>query len=412
MSYMKKRRSIILLLILSLVFSGISLPAGGVINVYAAGISNVYLSPDSLNLSVDQSEHVSIITTPANAYYAISVSYGTSACKVSLDESGMTVTGTGVGSSSVQVKITDQENTTYSLTLDVTVSGSGVKKRTKKQIRNYIKKNKISFDALPEYSSKPSTSAPYSAGKLKKSTQKSALKTLKSVRYIAGLDAGTRLDSGQCKLAQAASVVNAANGSLSHTPSKSAGMSEDLYKQGYEGASSSNIAWGFRSLNNTIIHGWMADDDESNIDRVGHRRWMLNPTMGSTGFGMAGTFSAMYSFDQSCQDFRENVMWPAQVMPIEYFDDHYPWSVSTGRVLDPNKVKVTLTRISDKKKWTFSAGSKGSGYFNVNNAGYGLQGCIIFRPDGIHYKNGDKFKVKITGLPTGKLEYKVEFFDL
>ena len=167
---------------------------------------------------------------------------------------------------------------------------------------------------------------------------------------------------------------------------------------------------GYGSLNQAIVKGWMSDDDSGNIDRVGHRRWILNPEMGKTGFGMVGSYSAMYCFDRSGTGHQMNIFWPAQNMPLEYFADNDPWSVSTGRQLDKSKIKVTLTRIADKKTWTFSSKSNKSGYFNVNNDGYGLEGCIIFRPNNIKYKPKDQFKVKISGLPDGNLEYDVTFF--
>lgn len=285
-----------------------------------------------------------------------------------------------------------------------------VAKRTPKQIKAYLKKNKISASGKTTYAKKPKTKSPYSAGKLSASTLKSALKTLNAVRYIAGLNADVKLNNNYVKLAQAASLVNAVNGVLSHSPSRPRGMSNSLYKLGAKGAGSSNIAMGYGNLNYALLNGWMADEDSSNIDRVGHRRWILNPSMGKTGFGMVGSYSAMYSFDRSGKGNQKNVFWPAQNMPLSFFDNNIPWSVSTGQSISKSKVKVVLTRISDGKKWTFSSKNKKSGYFNVNNDGYGMTGCIIFRPKNIKYKAKDKFKVKITGLPSGNLNYTVSFF--
>ena len=104
------------------------------------------------------------------------------------------------------------------------------------------------------------------------------------------------------------------------------------------------------------------------------------------------------------------VAWPAQNMPIEFFRDIYPWSISMGDIVDISKVKVTLVRKSDNKKWVFSKKTK-NGYFNVENSNYGQKGCIIFRPDNITYKAGDKFTVTITGLEQ-TVSYEVKFFSL
>ena len=105
------------------------------------------------------------------------------------------------------------------------------------------------------------------------------------------------------------------------------------------------------------------------------------------------------------------VAWPAQNMPVEYFGTDFPWSVSMGKNVDITSVKVKLTRESDGKVWNFSS-EEADGYFNVNNAGYGQKGCIIFRPDtSIKYTAGDVFDVDITGLGSD-VSYTVNFFSL
>ncbi len=197
-------------------------------------------------------------------------------------------------------------------------------------------------------------------------------------------------------------------------------MAKELYDLGYRGASKSNIAsasWQNRSLNGTILHAWMADWDDYNIARVGHRRWVLNPQMGATGFGAVsgenGTYNAMYAIDYTGSGQEYGVAWPAQNMPVAYFDKRYPWSVSMGSDVDESTVKVTLTRVADSRTWTFGADSA-DGAFAVNNNISdicGQTGCIVFRPDGIEdYKAGDSFRVTIEGLAS-PVSYTVNFFD-
>ncbi len=171
-------------------------------------------------------------------------------------------------------------------------------------------------------------------------------------------------------------------------------------------------------MNWTIVDSWMEDGDDYNIDRVGHRRWLINPKMKYTGFGAVsgnrGTYSAVYAFDTKNSKAAEyGVAWPAQNMPVEYFGAGFPWSVSMGSTVDISSVKVKLTRESDNKTWNFSS-SEADGYFNVNNDGYGQKGCIIFRPDtDENYEAGDVYNVSITGLGDGKdVSYSVNFFEL
>ena len=374
--------------------------------------TSITLETSQVYLNVGETAKVKIITEPENATLG---GYGWTVSPIDVadvdlieegDGSYLYLTGSAVGTTEITLNFDS-----VSLTLNATVTGTPVTAHTKQEIRSFIKKNKVSTNAKVKYKKKPRTKSPYRAGNLSNATKKSAIKMLNNIRYIAGLNANVTLKDSYGKLAQAASLVNAANGQLSHYPARPKKMKKSLYNQGLEGASSSNIAMGFSSLNAALVYGWMSDSDSGNIDRVGHRRWILNPSMQQTGFGATGLYMAMYAFDTNGSGTQSNVCWPAQNMPLEYFNNTDAWSVSTGQKLTKNKIKVTLTRKSDNKTWTFSKKKK-SGYFNVENSSYGLPGCIIFRPKKIKYKKGNTFTVKITGVPTGEINYTVNFFKL
>lgn len=289
--------------------------------------------------------------------------------------------------------------------------GVNVDYHTEDEIREFVKNHPADFTSPVEYEEEPLGKAPYSLGKLKYKTLQSALNTLNQIRYIAGLSSDVVLNDDYVKQAQGASVVNSVNNELSHNPEKPAGMSEEVYRIGAEGASHSNIAMGYNNIDTSLVYGYMEDGDSSNIDRLGHRRWLLNPSMKATGFGYYNNYTAAYALDNSSAYSPEyGVIWPAQNMPTEYFNKDFPWSISMGYAVS-DSVEVELIRLSDNKTWKFSK-SLADGYFNVNNGGYGEQGCIIFRPDGIErYVAGEKFKVNITGL-SAPLSYDVSFFDL
>ena len=293
-----------------------------------------------------------------------------------------------------------------------------VETHTIEEIRKFAKEHPVTF-APTEYEEEPSGVQPYKLGKVSSSSLQDALNLVNQIRYIAGLSHEVTLDEGYTELAQAASLVTAANGGqLSHYPERPAGMDDEMYQLGYKGASSSNLCGGRSNIPDTVVR-YLDDGDSSNIDRVGHRRWVLNPTMGKIGFGLAAAdfdqveYSAMYAFDQSGERSDGTVsMWPAQNMPLEYFGSTYPWSFSTGDNEDIEKVKVTLTNTKTGVSSYFSDTSS-DGYFNVNNDGYGLSGCIIFRPDNVTYEVGDQYHVLIDGLySTERVEYDVNFFAL
>lgn len=289
-------------------------------------------------------------------------------------------------------------------------SGIYVKYRTADEIAEYMRNhpfnyNASEFDALPSY-----TQTPYEPGKLSDATLENALNALNTVRFIAGLDE-VSLSDNYNDLAQAGTLVNAVNDELTHSPSQPSGMSDELYEKCLEGSSSSNIGWEYGSLAENIIYGWMSDADSSNISRVGHRRWCLNPSMKQTGFGNTGKYYAMYAFDGVWNETEYyGVSWPAQIMPAELFGNNDPWSISMGYQVDPSNVNVNLVRKNDGKRWSFSQ-TAADGYFNVENNNYGKKGCIIFRPDNISYSAGDSFEVTITGLDE-TISYTVEFCDI
>ena len=165
----------------------------------------------------------------------------------------------------------------------------------------------------------------------------------------------------------------------------------------------------------------MDDSDAPNIDRLGHRRWCLNPAMQKTGFGRAGEFTAMYVIDfsrKSVPDY-DFVSWPTRgPMPVEYFKSSYAWSVSVNprRYNKPGDVtaKVYATDEKGEKK----GDALKLNYSHVDTEGFGVPNCIIFRPDKATIAAGRRYVVEIEGLTTGKdkkaapLRYEVEFVSV
>ncbi len=290
------------------------------------------------------------------------------------------------------------------------------------EIKAFLDQQKAEKADKVTFAQDPSVTAPYKAGVLSDATLASAAAIINQIRFIAGLPYEVTFDKEYSQYSQAAALVNYINGELSNKPSQPDGISEELYQQGQEGASNSNLAYhksDAKPLNETIVDSWMAGDDSSNLSSLEYRRWILNPSMGKVGFGAVkgskGTYSAMYATD--CSGNNEaifGVAWPAQNTPIEYFDASYPWSVSTGEQLEAKDIEVTLTRKSDGKEWTFAKESA-DGVFYVDNASYGQKGCIIFQPnmqDITEFVDGDAFQVEITNNKETYLSYDVTFFSL
>lgn len=300
-------------------------------------------------------------------------------------------------------------------------------------------------DTLSEapFQTQPSVSAPYAAGQVKNSALQTAAARLTMLRRLAGLPA-VELDATLSQQAQYGAVLLAAS-EFSHTPAQPADMSNDFYQKGYASTSTSNIHYSGTggsaiSTGSYVLakatDGFMDDSDMYNVDRVGHRRWQLNPTMKKVGFGLAvgqsGSWTNQYVAEQVMDtsgpavdyDF---ISWPASgnfPNDLSGFSKDTAWSVTLnpGKYATPSAgaVSVKLTRLADGKVWTFSgsesyAAADSGKYFNVSTFGSGVANCIIFRPDGIAKYEGT-YVVEVNGLTnsarqSATLRYGVIFFD-
>ncbi len=300
---------------------------------------------------------------------------------------------------------------------------------------NINKNNKFKFNHNKNiYNFEPKFS-PYSPGSVKQEELNKALNELNYIRRLAGVPSNVRLNFKYNDLAQHGAVLLDAVNTLTHTPGRPRDMPENFYKKGYEATSHGNISYSQYSINGQkfgnidlceTLKGYL-DDTGHNMSTLGHRRWVLNPRLKETGFGVSNRngYSVMYVIEEGNNGKwpinSEFISWPVKnnSHPLKYFGDDVAWSVVLNREVfakcrDKN-IKVKLTRERDNKIWNFSYANH-DGYFNVNHDGYAYDECIIFRPDNINYESGDSFRVEITGLTqknnnNGKINYRVRFED-
>ena len=282
----------------------------------------------------------------------------------------------------------------------------------------------------PVLTEEPSIHAPYATGAVDHQALEAAAQRLNVLRRLAGVPQ-VQLDDSLSENAQYGAVLLAHLGTLNHTPAKPSDMDNSFYQKAYEATSTSNIAAGMDLLESVDM--FMQDSDARNVERVGHRRWQLNPELGRVGFGYAQNPDSIYrdfvtekvtdTSGSGCDyDF---IGWPASGNFPNYldsFDANTAWSV----VLNPDDYQVptqsglvvTLVRQSDGKTWTLDGKASytpaASGrYLNVETSGVG--NCIIFRPDGVTKYEG-VYQVTIDGLKdrSGKavdFTYQVDFFS-
>lgn len=301
------------------------------------------------------------------------------------------------------------------------------------------------------YVTAPHTAAPYRTGSMHQVFLQDGLKMTNFMRFLAGLPEDVVLQNALNAEAQYGAVVLAANGSLSHYPNRPENMDKSFYDIAAKVTAQSNLHYllvkdlYFDAAGNDFIEkgtlaysilDYMRDPGDSNLESVGHRRWVLSPKMKETGFGYASTsstvyagyteaFTAMQVFDKGTAYEMDYTVWPSKgYFPIQFFDNGaLPWSVhlhyENYKISNPSAVTVKLTRKNDGKAWSFNTNhrDKKGKYFTVNTLNYGHSTAIIFRPDNIQYKAGDVFIVEVLGVRSQNgnaktIRYEVGFFDL
>ncbi|WP_152396617.1 S-layer homology domain-containing protein [Paenibacillus guangzhouensis] len=283
----------------------------------------------------------------------------------------------------------------------------------------------------------PLTSSPYRAGKLNEAYVQQGLDATNFYRFISGLPGDLRLDPSLNEQAQYGAVLVSTLGRLSHYPSQPSDMDKAFYDKGYRSTTSSNLYYTTRSLDSNLlvdsVRAYMDDSDDKNIDNVGHRRWILNPQLQQIGFGLAAHQDKSYSSMQVQDKSRTNTidynysLFPNQgAFPLEAFKSDYAWSVQLNpkRFQEPalDDVRVELIRLGDQRRWTFDQSTQDKDieqlHFNISTINYGNNYAITFRPDDVQLlKNGDVFKVNITGLKKtdgtpADISYQTRFFSI
>jgi len=282
-------------------------------------------------------------------------------------------------------------------------------------------------NAKLKYEEPYSLTAPHKPGKLKREYLEDALRHLKAYRWLCGLTTDQELDDGCIDFCQHGAVIMGAIKELTHFPEQPADMDKAFFDKAYKGTSSSNIASGSDSLRQAIDM-FMDDSDSTNIDRVGHRMWCLNPRKKKAGFGEVEMWICEWSVDSSAEIPRPDfVRYPAAgYFPVEYFHSHAAWccSVNADKYTlpkDEKQIKVKLWTLDDEYMIKDEIPLD---YFHKNGNN------LIFRPKAAAEGNqprrpgprvgydwaGKRVLVYITGAKQQKVDapifYVVEFFKL
>lgn len=313
--------------------------------------------------------------------------------------------------------------------------------------------------SIERFSETPSSVSPYTVGTCTDEYLNTAGTYVNYIRYLAGVPS-LSLNQNLNTAAQYGAVLLAANGVLSHAPSKPDDMSSDFYQKGYSAAGSSNIyslkggASGTAYMFKNSLDSYLNDNNSaSNLLELGHRRWVLYPYNVRVGFGQADrldtdgrikSYTSMKvissSLDRAADDPEDTslidsyeydfISWPSSGnFPSNMMQRNVPWSVTLNPSVyaqpSASSIAITVTRTSDQETWSFSSAdilskpSASQKYMQVNTDYYGINNCIIFNMgsefSGSAYDG--VYEVEISGLKTKKgssttLTYKMDFFDI
>ena len=313
-----------------------------------------------------------------------------------------------------------------------------VPKLSQKEIQTLFSED---FSAPDLFVEEPHVTAPYAPGKMHREPQEKALHLLNAIRRLSGLSP-VELSQNYCELSQYGAVILAKLGGLTHTPEKPDDMAQDFYEKAYESTYHSNIAGmkGFGASNPLAasVKMYMDDSDQYNVERLGHRRWLLSADLGRTGFGCARTGDGWYytptyvmNYSQPVKSDFDFISWPASGnFPTQLFEPDYYWrevqawsvTLNPDYYAMPVMEEITVTIQGEGERYVLSGRDTyfpaGTGaYLNVDLGGYGAEGnAIIFRPEKTDSYKG-LYTVTIDGLRDKSgaavdFSYQVNFFDL
>lgn len=250
--------------------------------------------------------------------------------------------------------------------------------------------NYLSTDAWTDRIEWNGSSETCNPGKLSAADQEKFLKRLNYIRRIAGVPDNCIMREEWNTKCQAAALMMAANGDLSHNPPKEW---KCFTAEGYMGANNSNLSLGYDGVD--ALMGQL-DDDGGNNEAVGHRRWILNPYRKVFGHGSSGSAMALWAlggkdanYDDKITDTYDTkyVVWPPEYYsPVNFYTGRWSFSISnanfdscTVEILENNR-KIGVAILEDHQ-------------------GYG-QNTIVFEPQGLNYNMtpDTKYTIKIKNV--------------
>ncbi|MDB5298540.1 MAG: S-layer protein [Phycisphaerales bacterium] len=273
-----------------------------------------------------------------------------------------------------------------------------------------------------KFTREPHVEPPYRAGALSEETLTYALNLTKLYRYLSGVPwQELKTDPMLCEKSAHGAVVLKKIGSLTHTPSKPSDMDDGFFKIAYAGCHEANLAMTSDPV--AAVRSFMDDSDSTNVDRIGHRQWVLSPGLQRVGFGSADDFTAMHvvnGADHPAPEYTFAAFPGEGFYPRKLFEEHYVWSVhlngNKAKLGPADALKVKLQKLDEHFQPDgdpIAAKIVSVPTFLTASLGWCV---IVFKPE-LPEIEPAKYWVEISGIKTltgadAPFGYLVEFIDI
>lgn len=293
-------------------------------------------------------------------------------------------------------------------------------------IRAYIKQHPmLDYGEQPaKYTQQPKVRSPFAPGSLSESFVLRGLNAINAMRYIAGIEQNVQTDATQAGDAQAAALLCAATKQVQPTAKMlPTGYDKGLQQRGLRLLADALVGESAEQTDRAVVFDLVRDARKAEMSDVTRRRTLLSTSLQSVAIGQVGKYTVLKPMLQPVAPTNapKIVAWPAQQMPLDYFDVNTPLSLSFSDDYDiKGNVVVLMVRQHDGRVWKFGRLlPKSDGYYNTSTAtAGGTSRCIVWRPSGIdQYRPNDRFVIRVSGVKyqgfeLPPIEYTVSFFSL
>lgn len=316
-------------------------------------------------------------------------------------------------------------NSSFTNITNKVISAHASTKHTKADIRKKYQQTMPKFNYNTSiYKVTPSWKAPFKEGSLKDQVVKDTLNTLNYNRWLIGTNEIT-VNTNKMARSQKGAVISKANNEISHTPKKPSGMTDEFYKEAYDGCYakyeegdtySGNVSYGDRKPYEAI-RGFINDlNNISYGSATGHRQSMLDPKATQISFGQCEEYSTASIYYNPNKKLTESyyAFPPAGYFPSQEMQIGEYWSFYIGNEKAAGTVSIRLTYHGKQYKGT--GVSIESGYPVIN---FKLPEELrkLLGKDNSDVPSGTSIQVEILGLKDENLnnityQYTVNFFDI